>query len=237
MHVAATRRLAVASPFAAACCHLSCYRARRLLSVAELSHQEHLLPIAHPCVASRASRRAAVVPDRPLGRAPGEFAPGLARRVFFLAVCLLATAFMFDLFDLATRTGALGLPAYWITASGLLLGAAALSLALGGGRWARFWESGRIDLSAFIASWAVLVLFGASWGLRSPDVHIPFASLLLSALGTAVAAVVAAAGRVGEPEAQVPAAGADAADSSDLASCMRSDPDALPPQTGRARAH
>lgn len=171
-------------------------------------------------------------------RAPGQSggsAAGQARPLFMLALSLMATALVFDLFDLATRTGALGLHAYWMTAAGLAVGASALALPLCGVGSAGPWHRMRGNASAPLARWVALALFGASWVLRRPEADIPLTSLVLSALGAAVGVLVAAGWRVRAPEPQGPATGAGESPWADSRS--RLDSDSLPPETGRARAH
>ena len=109
-----------------------------------------------------------------------------------LALGLFATSVVFDLIDLATRTGAFNVPAYWLIAAGVIAGLVAAPFGLRG--WRRLPRDGRVRRIAAIrgtGNAVVLLLFACSWLLRAPEARVPDAALLLSLAGAGFALLTA----------------------------------------------
>jgi uncharacterized membrane protein len=101
---------------------------------------------------------------------------------------LLVTSVLFDLIDLATRTGAFNVPSYWLLAAGVLGGL--LAAPFGYLDWRqvpRGSRARRVGALQGAGSAIVLLLFGCSWLLRTPDARVPDLALLLSLGGAAFA--------------------------------------------------
>ena len=101
---------------------------------------------------------------------------------------LFATSVLFDLIDLATRTGAFNVPAYWLIVAGLAAGLVAAPFGLRD--WRRLPRGGRARRIGAIhgaGTALVLLLFASSWLLRAPEARVPDAALLLSLAGAAFA--------------------------------------------------
>ena len=161
----------------------------------------------------------------------------LAQRVFLLSMWLLCTAMVFDLFDFATRTCALGLPAYWMVATGLVLGVLALAVALREVPLPIAWQKMHGSALTLCGRPLAILLFGASWALRRPEADIPLPSLGLSLLGAALAVATSWRG-AGPPALSRLAERQPPCESERSPSAARRGlgEETLPPQTS-ARAH
>lgn len=112
-----------------------------------------------------------------------------------LPLGLFATSVVFDLIDLATRTGAFNVPSYWLIAAGVLGGV--LAAPFGYLDWRqvpRGSRARRVGALHGAGNAVVLLLFACSWLLRTPDVRVPAAALLLSLAGAAFALFTARLG-------------------------------------------
>lgn len=124
----------------------------------------------------------------PADRIERGAAPWLARRVFALAMGLLVTALLCDLIDLATGTGALALPAYWLSAAGIVCGLAAALCR----RWATVppaagWSLWPLTRGPGFFKSVAIALFAAGWSLRSLEGDVPRAALVMAVLGVGFA--------------------------------------------------
>lgn len=112
---------------------------------------------------------------------------GLSGRLFVLASSLLGTALLFDLADVATGTGALALPAYWLAAAGVLAGAAA--------GLSRLWRMApavrrspwRLTASPGFFRAVAIALYAGGWSLRTVQGDVPAAGLALGLAGAGFA--------------------------------------------------
>jgi len=101
---------------------------------------------------------------------------------------LFATSVVFDLIDLATRTGAFNVPSYWLIAAGVLGGL--LAAPFGYLDWRqvpRGSRARRVGVVHGAGSAVVLLLFACSWWLRAPEAGVPGEALILSLAGAAFA--------------------------------------------------
>lgn len=105
-----------------------------------------------------------------------------------LPLGLFATSVLFDLIDLATRTGAFNVPTYWLIFAGVLAGV--LAAPFGYLDWRqvpRGSRARRVGALHGAGSAVVLLLFACSWMLRTPDARVPALALLLSLAGAGFA--------------------------------------------------
>mgnify|MGYP003585119580 FL=1 len=105
-----------------------------------------------------------------------------------LPLGLFATSVVFDLIDLATRTGAFNVPSYWLLAAGVSGGL--LAAPFGYLDWRqvpRGSRARRLGALHGLGNSLVLLLFAWSWVLRAPGAHVPAEALLLSLAGAAFA--------------------------------------------------
>ena len=101
---------------------------------------------------------------------------------------LFATSVVFDLIDLATRTGAFNVPAYWLIAAGVLGGVLAAPFDyLDWRQVPRGSRARRVGALHGAGNALVLLLFTCSWLLRAPEARVPDEALLLSLAGAAFA--------------------------------------------------
>jgi uncharacterized membrane protein len=101
---------------------------------------------------------------------------------------LFATSVVFDLIDLATRTGAFNVPSYWLIAAGVVGGL--LAAPFGYLDWRqvpRGSRARRVGAVHGAGNAVVLLLFACSWLLRAPEARVPGEALLLSLAGAAFA--------------------------------------------------
>jgi len=109
-----------------------------------------------------------------------------------LPLGLFATSVVFDLIDLATRTGAFNVPAYWLIAAGVLGGLVAAPFAyLEWRQVPRGSRARRVGALHGVGNALVLLLFACSWFLRVPEARVPDEALLLSLAGAAFAVFTA----------------------------------------------
>lgn len=105
-----------------------------------------------------------------------------------LPLGLFATSVVFDLIDLATRTGAFNVPSYWLIATGVVGGL--LAAPFGYLDWRqvpRGSRARRVGALHGVGNALVLLLFACSWLLRAPEAHVPGEALLLSLAGAGFA--------------------------------------------------
>lgn len=109
-----------------------------------------------------------------------------------LPLGLFATSVVFDLIDLATRTGAFNVPAYWLIAAGVIAGL--LAAPFGYLDWRqvpRGSRARRVGAVHGVGNAVVLLLFACSWFLRVPEARVPDEALLLSLAGATFAVFTA----------------------------------------------
>ncbi len=105
---------------------------------------------------------------------------------------LFGTSVVFDLIDLATRTGAFNVPTYWLIAAGVVGGLLAAPFGYLDWRQApRGSRARRLGALHGFGNAVVLLLFACSWLLRAPEAHVPDEALLLSLAGAAFALLTA----------------------------------------------
>ena len=105
-----------------------------------------------------------------------------------LPLGLFGTSVVFDLIDLATRTGAFNVPSYWLIAAGVVGGLFAAPFGyLDWRQVPRGSRARRLGALHGVGNALVLLLFACSWLLRAPDAHVRAEALLLSLAGAACA--------------------------------------------------
>ncbi len=105
---------------------------------------------------------------------------------------LLATSVVLDLIDLVTGTGAFNLAAWWMLAGGITVGLLSSPWVMAD--WLRVPRGSRARrIGAMHGSGhaMVILLFAASWWLRTPEAEVPGLAIALSLAGAGTALVTA----------------------------------------------
>ncbi len=148
---------------------------------------------------------------------------------------LLGTAVVFDLINLATRTEAFNVVAYWMIAAGVVGGLLAAPfgfvdwLHVPGGTRAK-----RVGALHGLGNVVVILLFAGSWLLRRPEAEVPPLALALALAGVGLSLVTAWLG--GELVSRLGVSVYENA-GLDTPSSLHAKDDAPPPKQRAARAH